>query len=276
MNARPTDNERIKGYLLGQVPEEDESQFEARLLTDREFYEELSIVEDELIDQYLAGALSVSDRQSFESHFVSSSERQKKVRFARALRKHVSVAADESQLSPAEDDLLPEPAETRRLVSTPRSSFIFPFGRRPLFSYATAAAILIVVVGSFLLLLKYSQSPGVNGRVLAIELIPTPATRDGGEVKQFTLTPDVETVRLQLDLLENEYQSYEAILRDSSPRTVITTKNLKPQVTNGFAAVLVDVNADLLSPGAYRIHLSGTRDDGGPENVATFSFTIRK
>ena len=261
MNAQPTNNERIKGYLLGQIAEEDESQFEARLLTDREFYEELSIVEDELIDQYLAGALSVSDRQSFESHFVSSSERQKKVRFARALRKRVSVAA--------------EPAETARVVSTPRSPSIFAFLRSPLVSYATAAAILIVVGGSFLLVSRYWQSPAVNGRVLAIELIPTPATRDGSEVKQFTLTQDIESVRLQLDLLANEYQSYEVVLRDSSLRTVMTSTNLKPQVINGVTAVLVDVKADLLSPGNYRIHLSGTTADHS-ETVATFSFTIRK
>ena len=213
MNSRPTNNERIKGYLLGQITEEDESQVEARLLTDREFYEELSIVENELIDQYLADALSVSDRQSFESHFVSSSERQRKVRFARALRKCVSVAAEENQLSPTEAEPFLEPAETTRLVSTPRSSSIFSFKRYPLTSYATAA-ILIVVVGSSLLLVRYWRSPAVNGRVLAIELIPTPATRDGSEVKEFTLTPDIESVRLQLDLLTNEYQSYEVLLRD--------------------------------------------------------------
>ena len=276
MNTQLIDHERIKGYLLGQLPEEDESQVETRLLTDREFYEELSILEDELIDQYLAGALSVSDRQSFESHFVSSSERKQKVRIARALRKRISVAVDESQPLPAEDASFQESAETTRLVSTPRSSTFFPFGRPSLVSYATAAAILIVVAGSFLLLMRYWQSPAVNGRVLAIELIPTPATRDGSEGKQFTLTPDIESVRLQLDLLKNEYQSYEAVLRDSSLRTVITTKNLKPQVINGFPAVLVDVKADLLSPGDYRIHLSGTTADNQSEGVATFSFTVRK
>lgn len=276
MNAEPTNHERIKGYLLGQLPDDDGSQVEARLLTDREFYEELSILEDELIDQYLAGRLSVSDRQSFESYFVSSYERQQKIRFARALRKCVDVIADESQLRSAEDEISHQSAETPGLVSMPRSSSIFPFGRPSLVSYATAAAILIVVVGSFLLLQRYRQSPAVNGRVLAIELIPTPATRDGSEVKQFTLTADIESVRLQLDLLRNEYQSYEAVLRDSSLRTVITSKNLKPQVINGVPAVLVDVQADLLSSGDYRIHLNGMTIDNHSEGVATFSFKVRK
>ena len=271
MNA-PINNERIKSYLLGQIPEEAESQIETRLLTDREFYDEFSIIEDELVDQYLTGALSASDRESFESHFVSSSERQQKVRFARALKKRVSVAVEEP--SPAEE-VSRESSEPTKRVSTWRSLSIFPFGK-PLVSYGLAAAVIIVMVGSALLLTRYLQSPGVNGKVLAIELIPTPATRGGSEVKQFIVTPDIESVRLQLDLLENEYQSYEALLRDSSLRTVTTAKNLKPQVIAGVPAVLVDVEADQLSTGNYRVHLSGTTADGGSESVATFSFAIRK
>ena len=251
MEASPTDHERIKDYLLGRIPEEEDAEVGARLLTDHQFYEELSIVEDELIDRYLGGTLSDSDRESFESHFVSSYERQQKVRFARALRKKISVT------------------ETTRLVSSPRSSF-FPFR----ISYAVAAATVLIIVGGSLLLL-YRRSLSPSGRVLAIELTPAPATRDVSDVKQFSLTPDIGSVHLQLDLAENEYQSYEAVLRDSSLRSMHTTKNLKPQIVNNFAVVIVDLNADLLAPGDYRIQLSGTTPDGRSASVATYSFTVR-
>ena len=251
MEASPTDHERIKDYLLGRIPEEEDAEVGARLLTDHQFYEELSIVEDELVDRYLGGTLSDSDRESFESHFVSSYERQQKIRFARALRKRVLVT------------------ETARLVSPPRSSF-FPFR----ISYAVAAATVLIIVGGSLLLL-YRRSLSPSGRVLAIELTPAPATRDVSEVKQFSLTPDIGSVHLQLDLADNEYQSYEAVLRDSSLRSMHTVKNLKPQIVNNFAAVIVDLNADLLSPGDYRIQLSGTTPDGRSESVATYSFTVR-
>jgi len=251
LEASPTDHERIKDYLLGRIPEEEDAEVGARLLTDHQFYEELSMVEDELIDRYLGGTLSESDRESFESHFVSSYERQQKVRFARALRKKVSVTG------------------TARLVSPPRSSF-FPFR----ISYAVAAATVLIIVGGSLLLL-YRRSLLPSGRVLAIELTPAPATRDVSEAKQFSLTPDIGSVHLQLDLAENEYQSYEAVLRDSSLRSMHTAKNLKPQIVNNFAVVIVDLDADLLSPGEYRIQLSGTTPDGRSESVATYSFTVR-
>ena len=273
LSTPPTDHESIKSYLLGQLAEGDVSQVEARLLTDREFYDELSIVEDDLIDRYLGGTLTDADRQSFESHFVSSSERQQKVRFARALRKYVSVAADQTEADGVADPVVAYPPESARIGSPSPPSFIF---RKPLFSYAVAAVILLIAGASIFLFLKDRQSSTVTGRVLAIELTPAPAVRDIVEVTQVNLTPDVKTVRLQLNLPNNEYPSYEAVVRDSSFRTVLTTQNLKPQTINGFAAVIADVNANLLTPGDYRVQLSGTRVDGGSESVATFSFAVRR
>jgi anti-sigma factor RsiW len=270
LKAAPTDYETIKGYLLGQIPAADEPELEARLLTDREFYEEVSIVEDELIDRYLRGDLSASEKEGFESHFVSSAERKRKVRFARAFRKYISV----TEVS-ADEESVPVPSEIPAYVSSTGSSVVrvFPFGRSAL-TYAMAASILIVIGVISLFFAGYMQRQYGGGRVLAVELIPAPATRGGNEVKQITLTPDVGSVRLQLDLPENDYQSYEATLRDSSTRSVLKVRDLKPQNVNSFAAVTLDINADLLSPGDYRIQLSGTTADGGSESVATYSFTI--
>jgi hypothetical protein len=259
LSTPPTNHETIKSYLLGQMPEQDESGVEARLISDREFYDELSIVEDELIDQYLGGTLSDSERQNFEAHFVTSPERWQKIRFAKALKKHVSADADRGA----------EQEESK----SPQTSNIFAF-RKPVIPYAIAAS-LIVVLGLGFVLLKNWQGPAAGGRVLAVELTPGPATRGEGEVKEFSLAPDVGSVRLQLDLPKNEYQTYEAVVRDSSLRSVVTAGNLKPQTINNFAAVMMDVKADLLAPGDYRVNLSGTTGDGRSENVATFSFTVR-
>jgi len=270
LKAPLTDQEQIKSYLLGQLPEEDGAEVEARLLTDREFCEELSIGEDDLVEQYLSGALSAADREDFESHFVVSPERRQKVRFARALKKYVSVGDDDEE-SAIEVDTVPEPA-----VVTP-----FPRGRPKLFPFRNqvvaslaAAMVLIVVVGSGLILMRVWQTQQGTGRVLAVELSPAPATRGEGEVKQLSLAPDVGSVRLQLDLPKNEYPSYEAAVRDASLRSILTTKDLKPQPSNNFSALMLDVKADLLSPGDYRVHVSGTTPEGRSESVATFSFRI--
>jgi hypothetical protein len=253
LSTPPTSHEEIKNYLLGQVSEQEESEVEMRLLADPEFYDELSIVEDELIDQYLGNTLSDTERQSFQSHFVSSPERHQKVRFARALKKYVAVNAEEE--------------------ASPRASSIFSL-RHPVLPYAIAA-VLLVVVGVSYLAMKYGPGPPPGSRVLAIELTPAPTVRGGGEVKELSLAPDVGSVRLQLDLPTNDYQTYDAVLRDSSLRSVLTAGGLKPQTINNTPAVIIDVEAGLLAPGDYRVNLSGTTAGGGSESVATFSFTVR-
>lgn len=254
MSTPPTNHETIKNYLLGQMSEQEASEIETRLLTDREFYDELSIVEDELIDQYLGDALSDTDRLSFEAHFVSSPERRQKVRFARALKKHVSESAPQGDES-----------------TSSRSLFTYLF-RKPAIPIAVAAMLLVIVGGRYV---TQKYWPEATGRVLAVELIPGPLTRGEGEVRTFSIASDVGTVQLQLSLPKNEYQTYEAVVRDSSLRPVITAGNLKAQTINNFAAVTLDINANLLPAGDYRVNLSGTTAGGVTESVATFAFIVR-
>lgn len=67
------------------------------MLTDSDYYEELLACEDDLIDEYLSGALPAGERADFESHFLSTPERVRKLRFARALQRYVADAADETE-----------------------------------------------------------------------------------------------------------------------------------------------------------------------------------
>jgi hypothetical protein len=52
--------------------------------------ESVELVEEELITAYLDGELSISDTQSFESHYLRQPGNGAKVQFAEALRRHWS------------------------------------------------------------------------------------------------------------------------------------------------------------------------------------------
>ena len=262
MSSTPNDYETVKDYLLGLLPENDAATIESRLLTDREFYDELSIVEDDLIDRYLGGTLSDTDRLSFESHFVSSPERKQKIRFARAFRKYASNAVDPVEVVDEAEPARIDPARNPSLFG---KSFV---------SYATAAVILIVAGTGLFLIWRSLQSQ--TGKVLAVELTPVPSVRDAGDVKQINLASDVKTLRLQLTLPANEHPSYEAVLRDASFRIVQTVPDLKAQTINGLPVVIADFNADPLAAGDYRVHLGGATAAGASEIIATFSFVVRK
>jgi CHAT domain-containing protein/Flp pilus assembly protein TadD len=81
----------LRQYLLGQLTEADEEKVELRLLTEADYAEELDIIVDELIDQYVEEeGLAAEERKQLEQHFFKSSERVDKLKFALALKRQRS------------------------------------------------------------------------------------------------------------------------------------------------------------------------------------------
>ncbi|HZS05678.1 MAG TPA: hypothetical protein VFD58_12640 [Blastocatellia bacterium] len=92
MNA--INEDQIRRYLLGGLGEKEMAQLEKNMLADDDFFEQILIAENELIDDYVRGGLSSHDRESFGSHFLSSSERRQKLKFAESLYRHLDRATD--------------------------------------------------------------------------------------------------------------------------------------------------------------------------------------
>jgi CHAT domain-containing protein len=88
------DRQEVRLYLLGRLkPERPSQQIEERILIEQDFYEELLVIEDEVIDEYLSNELSTDEREAFEQYFLKTPERIRKLRFARAFSKYVADAS---------------------------------------------------------------------------------------------------------------------------------------------------------------------------------------
>ena len=57
----------VRLWLLGLLSQEQGESLEQHLITDTRAFDEISIVEDELIDEYLSGELSEQESVAFES-----------------------------------------------------------------------------------------------------------------------------------------------------------------------------------------------------------------
>ena len=130
-NMNPqSDNEKIIiAYLLGELPEEELQRFERRYLKDDDLFQELNEIEDELIDDYVSGALSAERRAAFEKHFLRSSERKQKVEFAGAITERANhwkktQAPEKVSLQPGADQHLSTVGE-----STETQTKVLPFKR---------------------------------------------------------------------------------------------------------------------------------------------------
>ncbi len=135
MKRDSINDELIVGYLLGDLPEGKQSEIEDRAFQDEQYLQEILAAESDLIDEYVRGELSGPARRQFESRFLASAERRRKVEFARAL---TSVAPE---FAVTEKSIRPAP------VSWPGTLAAFLRGLNPAAKFSLAAAALIIVIG---------------------------------------------------------------------------------------------------------------------------------
>jgi len=274
LRSGTNEQQKVRAYLLGQIAQEDLPNLEQQLLVDTEFYEELSIVEDELIDEYIRAELSTLDRQSFETHFMSTTERREKLRFARALKKHVEVL---TRADLHEDFSAQEPAGRPEGVEPPlkkRSFFSFLPFQNPIVSYALSAAILLVVGAASWVAWKNSR-PSPTGEVLAVTLTAG-LTRDvSDETKKILISERVSQVNLQLLVSDpNRYPRYRAELYEARGGMKFEANDLIATQTGTIGVVTLPVAAQLLAVGDYYVKLSGLTPANEYEDLERYSFQV--
>ena len=272
-------NEAIRKYLLGQLPQAELLQLEERLLAEDLCYEELLIAEDELVDRYLRDELSAQEKEGFEGHFLRTPGRQQKLRFARELKKYVAAeAARQSHEEPAPGELTADKVE----VIEPRPGKWRLFSllqiKSPVMGFALATAVLVILFGSaWVVVRNWSQRPQREPRDIITQVLTPGLSRDDlAGLKKFDIPAGKDTVRFQLELEANDYQVYRALLQDAVGTVILQQGGLKAQNVSGRFAVTVDVEASLLPAGYYQIKLKGTTARGNDENVASYHFAVSK
>jgi tetratricopeptide (TPR) repeat protein len=143
-----TDEKRLRCYLLDDLPEDEQLAIGERLLTDPAYLEQLQIVEEDLIDDYLRDKLSPRDRLRFRQQFNTPARRHK-IQLASAFRDYINT------LPSAEE---PAPSLLRRLQEM-LTQFVSP----PVLRAATAVLVLTFGAGVLWLMMRPSDArQGVN------------------------------------------------------------------------------------------------------------------
>ncbi len=219
MALDPQERQELRLYLLGRLePEGRLHAVEERMLTEPEYYEELLIAEDEVVDAYVNGALGADERERFEQHFLVTPERRRKLRFARALSGYVARASESHATKPA--------WESRAAKAAGRG--LLPAFLRPLFATPLrAAAVALLLVACVLLGLRlydrtdpavregleamrraYENTRPFESRITDWQYAPWSVTR-GGDAR----TPDA------LLLKRAELRLHEAVERSPGPES---------------------------------------------------------
>jgi methionine-rich copper-binding protein CopC len=242
---------RIRLYLLGQLSNDAGEDFEQNILTNAELFEELMVVEDELIDEYLANELEQSERVNFERHFLATPERHEQLRFAQALNRHVTAAS--------------------QTESVPRN-FWQTFRHSPTFLLRAAAAIvgITLIAGLLWFFLKGTPAPQTFA---TLHLTISQSTRGGGaQVPKVTVPLSQDALKIVLRLPEEfaGARSYRLELESDNGET----RSLKPVAQQG-PSILVVIPASELKRGQYSLKVFAVGSDGAEHRLnGNYFFTV--
>ncbi|HEX6716448.1 MAG TPA: tetratricopeptide repeat protein, partial [Pyrinomonadaceae bacterium] len=138
----------LRSYLLGTLSQKRAAQLEERLLKDDELMEQLSVIENELIEDYARNALSASDRTQFERLFINNPRRRRTLMLVHGLRKYT---LDSGHVSTA--DRAPAPRRYFPLLSP---------------KWGVAAAAVLVLLGGVFVWRVYFSRNDVDKGLLAL------------------------------------------------------------------------------------------------------------
>jgi hypothetical protein len=271
---------RMVQYLLGQLPEQEQAELEARYLADDACFDELLATEDGLRDAYARGELSGRDREAFEQQLLATPQQRQKQEFARTLRQS-AVAASVVSADGRENWLRKWKSRLQQLPSR-RSNVLIP---------ALSATFLLLVAGGWWLGYRSRHSP-TSAPVETTPHTQVPVQRQEPEVVAFVLTtgtargsesgsgslvipPGVTRVRFEARF-EGDYPEYKAVLETAENKPVWIIRNLKAQAFPGGKNIFIDTSSSLLAPGDYILTLQGLPARGAPEIAAEYAFRVAK
>ncbi|MGH9937210.1 MAG: hypothetical protein ACREAM_13270 [Blastocatellia bacterium] len=300
----------IHRYLLGDLPESEQSALEERYFADSETFEQIWESENRLVDNYVRGRLSAADRAGFEERYLASPVHRQRVAVARNL----FAVADESAQSHKAPEI--RPSFLQRLTEWARLS--------PAWQFAMAAGALLLMAGGAWLMVERTrlggelrslqtenvarqnrerelahqitaersergqlsaelerlrkqraemrpvQSPAPPAVLTIFSFALSPIGVRGSAGQTLDVAPNADQVQLQLKIQSGDWQSFEASIQTAERQPVWSQRRLKPRA----GKVVVNVPAGKLPFNDYILTLTGANRAGETQEIDRYSFRV--
>jgi len=304
-------DDRLVRYLLGLLPGKDAERLDELTVADDEMAWRLRVAENDLVDAYVSCTLTGQTREQFESFYLSSEHRRRKVRFARSFLASVERDAEATDIESVRDSIRAEDSPL------PRSRVLSP---RAAWGLAAAAALFLLAGGTLyddvrlhraldearrvsdalsnrahdlerqlndhrvanaslareLENVPATRTTEVTSRELpVVALVLLPQTRALGPVTTLAVPQGVDRIALELSLEPTDYRDYQAALRDPGTSRIVWRSNrITARTAGDVPTVSVIVPASVLKAQHYSLELDGLSGGGGAEVVGTYVFRM--
>lgn len=306
MSEKSSPDELTVRYLLGELAEAEQQEFEMRFLGSGEAVEEIRIVEEELIDDYVHGVLSPSQSERFAKAYLVEPDRALRVvGFGRAFDR-IMTGRKASEPRPVASSVTR--AVGRRLLAAAAVGLFLATAylayqsiemrqqiRRLQIDRTTLASrepelqkqVREAQNGSSELRLALERERAEKDQlserlakvrpqaVVAFILSPSPA-RGEEAVPTLPIPGAVDLVRLTLRLTRSDSLTYRAVLETPDGEEVWHSGMLKLETHATGKSLSVHVPAPRLKPATYILIVEGLTGPGTYEEVADFSFRVTR
>lgn len=295
------DDELLTRYLLGDLSAEQAEKLDELSVADDEFTWRLSGMENDLVDGFVRGELQGENLKKFQSFYLSSAKRRRKVEFAAGLLE------------------LEKRTSTRGERTTPVASrswwrWVSPFRQ---WSFAAAALALLLVAGYLLTnnlsLRRQVNEAGTNrlnsgqreqrlqqeldrqraanaevqselarargttviAQLSTVALLLPPPTRGVGHGENISVRPGTDLLVLLLALESDDFPMYRVSLKDTvDGQEVWQSANFISSTAAGHKTATVSVPAKLLRQQRYLAQLMGIQRNGTAVPVGDYPFNV--
>ena len=156
-NLQDGEERLLQRYLLGDLSLEEQDEIEELYFDNDDYLYKLLILENELIDNYLTGNLSNSEKQKFGRNYLTTSEKEDRVRLVRHLYEEANKPATVTEVSTA-----PRSPVEQTWWSTLLSALI---PQNPRARYAVAFTVILLMIGGIFFITKTTQLRNQLARV---------------------------------------------------------------------------------------------------------------
>jgi hypothetical protein len=231
MTSSNHDRQTLRRYLLGQLTDDEQATTEQRLLTEDDFFAELELTKDEIVEEYVAEQLAPGERAWFEQNFLASPEGKQTQGFTKVLNRYVSH----------------HPPPTQKKLGWAEPLIEFWNRQSRLLQAATAVAVVVMVVGVF----WFSRAPSPRSFAV-LTLTNSPSTRStGAKSPRVKLNEDALRLTLLLPAPATPGVRYRVeLLNDKGDNKISEVAGRDTQ------SVSVEIPAAQLPHGDYAVTLS--------------------
>jgi len=275
MNEELLTDAVLREFLLGRLDDEERARIESLFLTDSEARENVLVIEQELIEDYLEDNLPAEDKQEFLLRYGQTAAQRQQLRITEAIKNWALKENAAVRTVPTEVSTW-DRLRTRLWL---RPAFVIPI--------AVAAMVAIIVAGIWLNSrmkraaleqeLAQLNTPAsmrqVPAQTVLLELSPT-VVRSAQPQAELKKSADTRLVELHLPWVQKErYATYRAEVHRVGGGELLSIPNLKAE-TDGRYQIRARLPAYILTRGQYLVKLSGIDLGGAAGITEEYTFTV--